>query len=89
MNLDADAVLSTLRICPHIIDAVVRTGFRTAQFERHIAIVNALLVSRFAANPLLAGQRWFCPQLLRFPVLGQYSATLGRPRLQQEHHGDN
>jgi hypothetical protein len=89
MDLAADAVVSALRNYPRTINAVVRTWFRTAQFERHIAIVNALLVSGFVANPLLAGPRWFCPQLLRFPTLVQYRAVLGSPHLHQEHHGDN
>src|SRR5260221_855620 len=48
--------------------AFVRPWLRTAQSGRHLAIVDALLVARLAAQPLFGGSRRLCLGLVRLAV---------------------
>src|SRR5687767_6363209 len=56
-DFPSEPLASALRTCADIITALVRTRLRTAQIERHVAIVDALLVAGLAPEPLLAGPR--------------------------------
>src|ERR1044072_293653 len=49
--------------------AVIRTRYWTAQIEGNLAIIDALLVARLAAEPLLAGAGGFRLDLFRFTLL--------------------
>src|SRR5262249_2216005 len=46
---------SVLRLRACTVPTLVRTRFRAAQVEWHLAIVHPLLVTRLAAEPLLSG----------------------------------
>src|SRR5262245_47633500 len=68
--------------CAYAIVAFV-PRLRTVQTGRHFTIVDALLVARFAAEPLFGGSRWRGLDLVRLPV-----CTRSRRHLRYEHHRD-
>jgi hypothetical protein len=80
---------SVLRLRACSIPTFVRTRFRAAQVEWHLAIVHSLLVARLAAEPLLTGADWL--DMTRF-ALGTRCRTWRCQRRQQEkypRHGAN
>src|SRR5215813_11631079 len=74
---------SVLRLRACTVPTFVRTRFRAAQVEWHLAIVHSLLVARLAAEPLLSGAHWL--GMARF-ALGTRCRTWRCHRRQQEKY---
>src|SRR5215475_9732879 len=83
----AASALRPRRLRARAVAALVRARFRTAQVERHLAIVDPLLVARLAPEPLLTGAIWL--DIARFAV-GPRDRTGGGHHEQERphHHAD-
>src|SRR5262245_5209507 len=66
--------------------ALIRPWLRTAQIERHLAVVDALLVARLAAEPLLAGAGCTTLDLLVLAGAARACVCGGQHRHERHRH---